>query len=732
MKYYRVVYLFVLLIYGCNAQEGTTINPSTWNGDPRICTVNPSTPGTDDRPLPTFPNQAEFALERVEVRHVLNITLPSQLTMYQYLYDYNANKLVLVKNANGFIDAEYFYYDTLKKSTYYRGEFCVVSSIDMNKDIDGTSAIQLQDNTWHIRPLNEFLLFSSNDPRRPPIRPRYAGTSIVRGIPVDQWETCIIDRNNFQTFRRVWSFAQKGFDTPTGTVGDLAYPVQAIINASVLLPNGTQLGEFDEVFNVYAYRPGIIETTDQLAPPKGVFCASGSDQNLESLQDARIQWPERFSVRVDASSSRTPRWQRFHLRYDRGRERGSKRIRYDYSPGDGEDFESVIHDYGDNLTYIIDRRVGSCKINRGVEYPDVSPNRDPASFFIKHESRFFESRDKVWEFNGFRSCRGNTIKCAAVTTSVDKFPVIVEPDTDKPSGETWAATNIEYGWSMRAPSQTVPGTDKHFDYPVYLYLKLYRYNDPTNPSPLNIRTEDIEYEFYEMSHEIHPNDFDISLCYRSLNLEYLHLSFILNVDESAIDGNHVDRRLLEREVHANLADKMQIRYSRISELDIFHEHATNDVNVFFTLLGPTPKPESPTLVSDNEPTAAQSRDVLKKSIDGGTFQFTMKFTDDSTTDIPFQAVVGSLKDSKQYRSSHAVGKPVITESYSAGAQAGAVIGGIIVGLAVGILIAAVIRIVRKEPMPDLPMIPTSFQNPLPNISFHNKKQAADAKTTPDA
>ena len=85
--------------------------------------------------MPIFPKQAEFTLERVEITHVLNLTLPSQLTLYQYIYDYNANKMIMVKNKNGFVDVEYYYYDILKKSTYYGGQYCVVTDIPTNNDM---------------------------------------------------------------------------------------------------------------------------------------------------------------------------------------------------------------------------------------------------------------------------------------------------------------------------------------------------------------------------------------------------------------------------------------------------------------------------------------------------------------------------------------------------------------------------------------------------------------------
>ncbi|CAF5102569.1 unnamed protein product, partial [Rotaria sp. Silwood1] len=132
----------------------------------------------------------------------------------------------------------------------------------------------------------------------------------------------------------------------------------------------------------------IMEYSNELSPPKGVFCASGPGQNLVSLKDAGVGWPNHFSVRVEASTSRLSQWERFHLHYDQGREGASRRLRYDYMPPGAEDFQSVIHDYTDNLTYIMDLRVGSCKINNGVEIPDVSPVSDPIRFFVKNEAQF--------------------------------------------------------------------------------------------------------------------------------------------------------------------------------------------------------------------------------------------------------------------------------------------------------------------------------------------------------
>ena len=254
--------------------------------------------------------------------------------------------------------------------------------------------------------MNEFLLFSNNNPSPSGGQARYKRDDVSRGIPVSVWESCYINKAERRTVRRQWAFAKRDVTMPIGMVGDQAVPVQAMISASFVLPNGTRVAEVDEVYNVLSYRPFIMESTSALSPPKGVFCSSGEGQKLISLKDAGIVWPNRFSVRVETSSSRSSRWQRFHLRYNQGRESEARRLSYDYMPPGGEDYRTVVHDYDDKLTYNIDRRLGTCQITRLGEFPDVSPIRDPIEFFIKHEAKIiYDPPQNAWEFNGYRGKR---------------------------------------------------------------------------------------------------------------------------------------------------------------------------------------------------------------------------------------------------------------------------------------------------------------------------------------
>lgn len=246
------------------------------------------------------------------------------------------------------------------------------------------------------------MLFSGHDTHETKFRTKFLGQANIRGILVDQWESCIINQTEFRTSRIIWSLAQNGVTMPTGIVSNIAVPIHALINTSVLFSNNTEAERYDEMYNVHSYRL----TSNNFLPPKGVFCQNNQDKNLSALQEFGIRWPDHFSVRVEALTTSYSQWQVFHLRYHRDRQLGIRRLRYDYLQGGEEYYVSVIHDYGDNLTYAIDRHLGRCFISRGVEYPDIDPVRDPIGFFIKHEDQFiFNSREPVWDFNGNRCKR---------------------------------------------------------------------------------------------------------------------------------------------------------------------------------------------------------------------------------------------------------------------------------------------------------------------------------------
>ena len=281
--------------------------------------------------------------------------------------------------------------------------------------------------------------------------------------------------------------------------------------------------------------------------------------------------------------------------------------------------------------------------------------------------------------------------------------------------------SMEYAWSTRAPlaPQAEPNRPRGFDYPAHLYLRFYFDNASAIPTgPGFGRNEDVEYEFFEMSDDVSPYDFDVSTCFRANNYDYLHLGFVFTFNNGALDnGNVINRRSLVRETIRTLVRTMRVGVTRVSGLEIDHETVGNNVTVFFTLLGTIPS------IPTSEPNVDQARQTLTDAINKGDYSVTVPLVDGSSTNLVFTATPNSLKSSKQYMSTHAAGRSIVEESYSGSAEAVAVIVGLIIGLIVGVIIAVAFRVVRKEPVV-LPGSTVSLSNPLPSIRFQNQKQPA--------
>ncbi|CAF1007362.1 unnamed protein product [Didymodactylos carnosus] len=632
-----------------------------WNGDVALCTPdsNPLPPPAGV-PFPIFPARAEFGLERVEIDTIAASNIQTtKRSMYEYFYDYDANSLVEVENSNGIINVTFYYYNVLKKSTYYGSQFCNVTVIEMNRPTVGSSAINI-DGLPHIRPLDQFLLFASSSPTEGLIRPKYIGEDIVRGIRVDKWETCIVDKTNYVTTKREWSFAKPNYAMPVGITA-VSIPVQGVINATKMINSTVYVAEVDEIFNILSYKPGI-ERADAFSPPRGAFCAGFGDSSLSSLQEQGIVWPKRFSIRIDSTTSQQTRWQTFHLRITQSDRQ--RIIRYDYTPL-ANDIESIILDYTNRIKYIIDRQSGSCKIESGINYQPLDATTSPVEFFIKYESLLIHDLTRKFQFNGIRPC------------------------------ETWLVTNIEWAWSMRNQTSSKP-----FDYPVHLYLKLFRLSPGVG---MGFETQDVEYQFYEYSQHVRADDFDISLCYRSNDLFYKHVAFQLKVDRpiSILEDPTLDRRHIIETVRKTLVSVMTIQYLRVSDLEIDHSKENDTLYCICTILHRLPSdPASEIGLSD-------ARTKLEVAIN--TNQFTFQMDDKNGQKLTVSAIPWTLEDLEHFYSFNSNAtindfniflnitsnlndtvtqiKEEIREKvvYSTASQTGGIVGGLMVGIVLGLL-----------------------------------------------
>lgn len=458
--------------------------------------------GQDNVEYPNFPSQAEFLIEQ--------ITLDGQQkrTYDEYIYDFDNNYLIKINEDT----YEYSNYTILKKAIYSINNLqqCNVYPIDLQNPSDGFSAvIDPNDNTTHIQPLYELLGLTSQE--------AYQGESVLRGfIHVDQWLSYISNETD-----RIWSFAKANYSMPWNSTV-YSVPIQRITKRKTD-------GFISEVLNVFNYKTQITKT--DLSRPKGVFCHGFiPDDQLIKLEDFGIKLPDKFGIRVDASTSVQQLWHTAHLYYHVTSER--KLIRYDYKSFDNtlNPMTIILDDTQDApRLYTIDRRTGSCMINETSGLLSfLSILRQPIESLIKYNDFFLSTAPKLFQYTGTSPCRGS-ILCANFIGQMAGFPIDLDDD--------WLFTNIGWGWSKRY----IDNKNSSYDYPVYLDLSL---NKGSNEPPANVH-----YEFYDYRTDIDLNEFDVSLCYRSNQLRYQHLAFQLRIVEQAttdgIEFSSINRYLLK-------------------------------------------------------------------------------------------------------------------------------------------------------------------------------------------
>ena len=276
------------------------------------------------------------------------------------------------------------------------------SSLNIFFFVDVESAVQSTGGRWHIRPLNEILLFPSLGSTETTNIPKYIGQSIIRGIPVDQWQLCAVDKNNTWTSVRTWSFAIKKSVTSSNENNQTSVPIHILLRYTFTRPNNTISDIYKATIHVTGFKPGITAISSTLMKPKGVFCSRGPhDPSLVSFNDTSIFWPNRFSVRIDVSTSRSDAWESFKFYSDRSNDRTI--LRYDYFLKRADILATLILDVTNNLTYTMNQQTGTCHFHRGIKFDDVNPIYRPVDFFVKNEPSFIRNPlVRSWSFDGIR------------------------------------------------------------------------------------------------------------------------------------------------------------------------------------------------------------------------------------------------------------------------------------------------------------------------------------------
>ncbi|CAF0759747.1 unnamed protein product [Adineta ricciae] len=628
--------------------------------------------GADNVTYPKFPRQGHFFIENI-------VTLGQyQRILSEIRYDYDNNRLVTIDDRT----FTYYNYTTHQKAVYTRNGLkrCDVYPIDIDNPLDGLSAMMNpQDGTTHIRPLDELLGFPPNA--------TYQGEAVLRGfILVHQWISTMSNESDM-----IWSFAKPNYLMPWNPES-YTIPVQSLLKRK---SDGVVL----QVMNIFNYQ--ITLTSTAFVLPGGIFCENlVPADDLSSLQDVGMNFPDRFRVRIDASSTSQLLWHSVNFRYYSSNE--DKFIRYDYTPFDNtKNPVTIIIDYtqGASRSYKIDRRTGSCIINDSVEIVlATSVLHNPIEMLIKYQNLLMTNPPhRMFQSTGSRACRGS-MNCSTLVGQIPLFP----PDIQ----EEWLKTDVEWAWSKR--NIDIPSSP--YDYPVSLNLNLYK---NTGGPPANVH-----YEFYDYDTNVYLNEFDINLCYRSNQLWYNHLAFKLKITgqptSDGLEASTIHRRHLAQRLREQIRSITAVKLSRISGLELDHhskQAGHNDtLYCIFTLLDRTPFVDPS---SEIELLDAQTK--LEQAINAGTFQLTTE------EGLSIEAIPNSLEDVQYFYvfNPNASVNPVdyfhnttvhvnrtITEyvdevqekiQYSDGAQASAVLGGMGVGILAGVSIVLLVGfLIRRK------------------------------------
>lgn len=637
--------------------------------------------GDDKNEYPKFPHQAEFLLENFinDGQHIR--------ILYQCYYDYHRNQLIVINQEN----YEYHNYSRLTKAVYASQE-CQIYPIECDESLDGFSAVTLpEDHSTHIRPLEDFFLLTSNAV--------YHGESVQRGfIRVDQWKSMISNESEI-----IWSFAKSNYTMPW-TMNNYSIPIQRVIRRK---DDGLIL----QVLNVFDYKPMIIR--EDLTPPKGIFCDGLVPKDeLISLQDLGLIFPEKFSIWIDVSTLTQRYRQAVHLRYYSTPQR--RLIRYDYTTDESfSDPMTAIFDLSENSlrSYQINRRTGACFINDSTEVILLrSVVHEPIETLIKYEDFFLTNPKKEFvQSTGEHQCRGSIV-CETYVGQLSQFPS--DPEKD------WLATTIEWAWSKQTGS----------NYPIYLHLNLY---EDRNHLP-----EYIHYEFYDYQTKVYLNEFDVNLCYRANQLQYEHLVFQLKIFELSPISQRMNssnsilflrhsRRQVTESIHERMSNLMNIDYLRISQLQLDYEfNQVNDnqtIYCIFTLLDRTPFVQINTQIGLKD-----ARSKLENAINTQIFQF---YTNDG---LLIEAVPDSLKlvqfnlhDQNILKINGTIPEriEILHEKiqYSYLVQLIAMISGIIVGILSGLLFVVMVMSRTKRTVNRANANNFAFEN----ISFHVRTTPKD-------
>ncbi|XP_071098409.1 uncharacterized protein [Haliotis cracherodii] len=500
------------------------------------------------------------------------------------------------------------------------------------------------------------------------LKETYLGVKRVRGILVDQFESCAYLQDFNASAKILWSFTAK--DSWNTAIARTQVPVRCEIVGKKTVNAGTS-SPFHHIYDFTDFQTSVED--DKYEIPKGAYCPHRKNtKSLPSLNDffhyyAEIVIPEEKSIGFIKES------------YDYT----INLVSYKYYPPAhspyGTDVLVEVHDYNTGVAYITDPMLGNCSARR-IESTSLDAHViNGNDVRIRTSQEFFNFNNASYHYIGERTVRN--VKCDVWTALRH----------DWPAGVTGVNSTFEWYFAQPQVTEEIGYNNAETKVPVMLEVTV----------AMTQQNAHFVYNFYDYD-EDQPMiwNFDISPCFN-----YLHRkSFKFALPGSFRQVVKVDEDLFKYYLIMEVQAVTDVTPLRINNIRVDYDQT--DLIVSFTLLDVPPLSGDVTShVIEVTLTAAVTK--LTTAINQGKFKLRIV---SPSLNGPVQMTA------KAYSSSSwdmTVNEDTATPGvgYSAGIMGGTAVGLILVSFIIGFIVLYVVYRVRGGAF-----TPKKFDDHLPVIT----------------
>ncbi|XP_038076962.1 uncharacterized protein LOC119744859 [Patiria miniata] len=620
--------------------------------DPNVCT--PHGPKGEGPPLPLLPEQFMLKVEA----NILGWNHTIEVVEY---YDSINNRGAVHNIYAGHISQTVVNYETKEIIRVRPGAGCHVQNLTANGfNIFG---FQLQNGTAHIGSVADILKFGAS------YNETYIGTTYIRGIPADHWQSCLYNEQTNGTMLLDYYFT---VPEHINAEGDSQIPLRLALNGTasnrkfihghVVPVNGTHsYSHVYEFFDVQ-FHPEFPDRSFE--PQLGVVCPGR--KSLKPLPKI----PDQFSMSVEVV---LPGMKQVFYMSEVYNYKSKTVVAYYSFTMNGSIVPTSyrsMDDFNTGLTYRINQNTGFCNVTPISLFSSDAESPDHVHVQMKSIASFIHYDTRDWQYQGITELRGMQAESWIVATNEWK-PNWLTHNASSQVNSTWELFYTTDAWNTQG------GLNKSTNMPI---MSKVHWTMKTDKGKLVNGSFDMNHFHFDTAN-VDPSHFDLSPCFDSGNSKEFAFDILeMGIYNMVIANNTIG---FYYGVAHSLATAAGISPTRIANV-FAAEDIDKVTTVFFDLLGvPAVKGDAVDMIKQPSLTdAAVALELLINSVNAEE-PFHVKFnyngTEKSLTAKP-DTLRNSFKQSQPEDSG--------SQQFSTGAFVGFGIAMLIIGavLGVGILV----------------------------------------------